>query len=486
MTDHHHPHQDTPSDNQTSLALEPAPRPHPNSTTHETVASTWPCPFAWSWWGIRLGWQGSHPIHSGPENTTLILGPPRSGKTTGIIAPAITEAPGPVVSTSTKTDVAALTLPWRQQVGRCWYYDPSGTTPPPAGTTPVRWSPIPGCADWATAVNRAHALTGAAATAHGEHAHWIERAEALLAPLFHAADLAGLDMIWPLRWVLRRDLSEALHALTRHHGDELAADTLQGIAETDERERSGIFSTAARILAAYRTPTAINTTTTPNFDPHAFVHSRDTLYLAAPGHLQNQLAPIIICLLDQVRHHTYTRHPTWPPTLFALDETANIAPLPDLPAIVAEGASQGLVTITCLQDLNQARHRWGPQADGFLTLHGIKIALGGIADQNTLRQLSYLAGTQDIAWTTHGEHRQGLLRNPSWNQTVQQRPRIPPEHINTIPKGCAYLAHTNYRPRFINLIRPPAPPAPQPWTWHSIRSALTRILNPSAPSQETR
>ena len=48
-----------------------------------------------------------------------------------------------------------------------------------------------------------------------------------------------------------------------------------------------------------------------------------------------------------------------PPTLLALDEVANIAPIPDLPAMVSEGAGQGLLVLACLQDLSQARVRWG-------------------------------------------------------------------------------------------------------------------------------
>ena len=69
-----------------------------------------------------------------------------------------------------------------------------------------------------------------------------------------------------------------------------------------------------------------------------------------------------------------------PPTLLALDEVANIAPIPDLPAMVSEGAGQGLLVLACLQDLSQARGRWGHAADGFLSLFGTTVVLPGIAD----------------------------------------------------------------------------------------------------------
>lgn len=187
-------------------------------------------------------------------------------------------------------------------------------------------------------------------------------------PLLHAAAGINVDISWVLRWVLRREVTEPLRALGATIKTELAKETLVGIAETDERERSGIFSTAARILSAYRHQHTLNAAAQPNFDPGRFVRTADTLYLVAPSHHQTQLAPIVVCLLDQIRHATYTRTANPPPVIFALDEVANIAPLPDLPAIVAEGASQGLVTLACLQDLHQARTRWGPAANGFLTL----------------------------------------------------------------------------------------------------------------------
>jgi len=81
----------------------------------------------------------------------------------------------------------------------------------------------------------------------------------------------------------------------------------------------------------------------------------------------------VVAFLETVRRATYARGTAWPPVLFVLDEVANIAPLPNLPALVSEGGGQGLVTLACLQDLSQARARWGEAAEGFLTLFGVKL-----------------------------------------------------------------------------------------------------------------
>ena len=89
-----------------------------------------------------------------------------------------------------------------------------------------------------------------------------------------------------------------------------------------------------------------------------------------------------------------------PPVLLALDEVANIAPIPDLPAMVSEGGGQGLLVLACLQDLSQARARWGGAADGFLSLFGTTVVLPGIADTKTLSDLSELAGQREVTSTT--------------------------------------------------------------------------------------
>ncbi len=51
-----------------------------------------------------------------------------------------------------------------------------------------------------------------------------------------------------------------------------------------------------------------------------------------------------------------------------------------------------MVTLACLQDLSQARVRWGEAAEGFLTLFAWKMLLPGVADLRTLQLFSALAG----------------------------------------------------------------------------------------------
>jgi type IV secretion system protein VirD4 len=123
------------------------------------------------------------------------------------------------------------------------------------------------------------------------------------------------------------------------------------------------------------------------------------------------------------------------PTLLALDEVANIAPIPDLPAMVSEGAGQGLLVLACLQDLSQARVRWGQAADGFLSLFGTTVVLRGIADTATLRDISALAGDREVATTTisRSVDRWGRLR-PSTSVGSTHQARLP---VDAVAHGSA-------------------------------------------------
>jgi type IV secretory pathway TraG/TraD family ATPase VirD4 len=165
-----------------------------------------------------------------------------------------------------------------------------------------------------------------------------------------------------------------------------------------------------------------------------------------------------------------------------LDEAANIAPLPDLPAIVSEGGSQGLVTLACFQDLSQARARWGPAADGFLTLFGAKVVLGGIQDIRTLDQISRVAGEVEVPHNSVTRRPFGIGRpHASLTLSTRHRPRLPVDLIAQLPPGQSIL---------MNGTRPPGLLRLTPWfetpPFTDARPAFERPAPTPAPALATR
>lgn len=381
------------------------------------------------------------------ERAVLVLGPPRSGKSSGLIIPTVLTCPGPVVSTSTKPDILTATAAARSQVGKVWEFDPTGHTP--ATSRSLRWSPVTCAVSWDGALMMARAMVAGSGVGAGttDATHWAKRATALLAPLLHAAALDHLNIGQVLEWVLAHHLDPARQILTEHAA-QLPASTLVGLGHTEARERSSIFSAAADALEAYTSHGALTAATDPNFDAARFVSSTDAIYIHAPAEHQALAAPLVCGLLAEIRRATYHAHAQGHlphPVLFALDEAANIAPLAELPSIASEGGGQGLSLIAAFQDLSQARHRWGPLADGFLTLFGDKLILPGVADPQTLDAISVALGEYDrpVTSTTHNPASgQGSVASMligsggvSRTTTTQRQRILSPGEIANIPTG---------------------------------------------------
>ena len=406
--------------------------------------------------GAFLGLAGGQGVFASREHAVLVLGAPRSGKTTAVVIPSVLSYPGALVSTSTKTDVRDATVRSRAGLGEVWAFDPTGEADIPSNVRELRWSPVAAASSWDEALHTARAMTLAApaigrGTQHEQH--WAERAAALLAPLLHAANQSGKGMEQVLTWVLRQDELAQPGDILAEAGAQVACDVLLGIARTDQRERSSIFSATAGVLALYNTDSARRAAANPNFDPEWFSASSDTIYITAPAHRQALCAPLVVGLLEQIRHATYRRNATnatADPVFFCLDEVANIAPIHDLPALVSEAGGQGLHVTACLQDLSQARARWSDgAAEGFLTLFQSKLVLPGISDPRTLDALSLVLGEIDRQMPTHSTGSSTSTtgwfspttrtRSRSDGYTVARQRRLPPGEIAAISHGNALL-----------------------------------------------
>lgn len=443
---------------------------------------------------IYLGGGDLGAVWATPERSVLVLGPPRSGKTTSIIVPSVLAANGPVVSTSTKPDVMMFTAAARNRAGETFLYDPSGTVERPAGVAPLSWSPVSSCSQWDEALLVARLMVvsstggsvGTRQLANGLDSHWHERSCALLAALLHSASLEDAPMSTVLKWVDRHQAGPAQSILDRA-GNELAGDLLGGIATTEQRELSGIWSTASGVLAAYHSNAAMTSTTGPAFDPAAWCETTGTVYICASSRHQEMVSPLVVALLSEIRTATFRRDASRKanralglppvgggprgdaPLLFALDEVANIAPLPDLEKTLGDGGGQGLTTLACLQDMSQARARWGPEADGWLSLFGSTVMLRGIEDVRTLEMLSTLAGEEEVVTRSVSSQVDSaggpmlsalrwLARRPApetpkptvTTSTVRRR-RMPVDELSRGRKGMALVIDESTKMNYVGL-----------------------------------
>jgi type IV secretory pathway TraG/TraD family ATPase VirD4 len=282
-----------------------------------------------------------------------------------------------------------------QREGATLLFDPSGTVSAPSNVHRIGYSPIRQSLSWDGAVLATRSLIDVARRGRVDHSddHWTERAGALVAPLLHAAALRNESLGSLASRVDERASDDVAHELVDRYGDHHpAVALLRGVLATEERERSSIWSTASGLFAGVRTDAARASAREAPLDIEAFLAGPHQLHIVAPSRHQAVTIPLVVGLIEEVVHATYDRHEEGARLLLALDELANVAPLPRLAGIVSEGGGQGVLTLACLQDLSQARSRWGAAAEGFLSLFSTTVVLPGIADRPTLELLSQLAG----------------------------------------------------------------------------------------------
>lgn len=330
------------------------------------------------------------------SHSLLVLGPTQSGKTTGLAIPAILEWEGPVVATSVKDDLAALTAGWRSRQGSCFVFDPTASS----GLGPsARWSPLCEAGDWGSAQRMAGWLVETAPARAGlsEAAFWFAAAAKLLAPLMLAASRAGLTMAEVVRWTDTGDTDEAVSILDTV-GEDRAAIALLACAARDERIRSSVSTTLETVLSPFADPVVAASTAGAEIDPYRLLGGYNTLYLCGPSHEQFRVQGLFAALVSSVVAAAMVlaaRHGGRldPPLLLVLDEMANIAPIRDLDTLASTAAGLGMQLVTVCQDLAQVAARYGPERSRTIANnHRAKLLLSGVSDLGTLDLVSGLAG----------------------------------------------------------------------------------------------
>jgi type IV secretory pathway TraG/TraD family ATPase VirD4 len=134
------------------------------------------------------------------------------------------------------------------------------------------------------------------------------------------------------------------------------------------------------------------------------IAQQGTLYVVSPSRIQQELAPLIATLLDGLCAHAIDLAITSPvgrlehPLLLALDEVANIAPIRSLPRLLSEGIQQGIVPVLGVQDMSQARARWGEHETATMwSTPALRLVLAGVADPYTAQLVSDACGEQ-LVW----------------------------------------------------------------------------------------
>jgi type IV secretory pathway TraG/TraD family ATPase VirD4 len=411
--------------------------------------------------GYLLGSGRGVGVWASVEDSVLLIGPPRSGKGLHIVVNAILDAPGAAVTTSTRPDNLTATLKARGRVGPVAVFDPQHLAEGlPAG---LRWSPVRGCEEPLTAMIRAAGLASATGLGSGgvdNGGFWEGKTRTALQALLHAAALDGRDAAELYRWTL--DPMAAVDAVTALRCDQRAAtgwaESLDATINSDPRTRDSIWQGVSLSLAALADPRVLDAVSPgpgEDFDPAGFLRDRGTLYLLATGAGAGASAALVAAFVEdlvETARHLAARSAGArldPPALLALDEIGNLAPLPSLPTLMAEGGGTGITVMPVLQSLAQARQKWGGDAASAIWDASIvKIILGGASSTNDLRDLSTLVGERDETTVSDTRGGDGSI---STQRSVRRVPVMPPEAIRTLPFGTGIILLRSAKPIVADL-----------------------------------
>jgi type IV secretory pathway TraG/TraD family ATPase VirD4 len=415
--------------------------------------------------GYLLGHAHGRQVWASVEDSMLVLGPPRSGKGLHLVVNAVLDAPGPVVTTSTRPDTLAVTMAARAKVGPVAVFDPEQLVEGlPSG---LRWSPIRGCEIPRVAMTRAKGFAAGTGLGKGgteNGGFWEGKTRTVLQGLLHAAALDGRTARDLYLWSLSPTAAGDAVSILASHPDAAPgwAQALQGVVHADPRTRDPVWTGVSQSLTCLSDPVVLDCVTPSPaelFDPVAFLRANGALYLLATADGASTCASLVAAFVEDLvataKRLAAVSPGTRldPPLLLALDEIGNLAPLPALPGLMSEGGGSGITTMPVLQSLAQARSKWGADdANAIWDSAIVKVILGGTSSASDLRDLSLLLGERDEhtdSWTV-GDHGTRSLQ-----RSTRRVPVMPPEAIRTLPFGTGLVLLRSAPPIVADL---------RPWT----------------------
>ena len=409
--------------------------------------------------GYQLGRSCGVPAWSSVEDSMVLLGPPRSGKGLHTVIPMILDAPGAVITTSTRPDNLTVTATARARLGPVAVFDPQGLAD--GAPSAARWSPIRGCQRPQVAMIRARALCADPGEGVENGSFWAQQSYTAVRCLLHAAALGERQPVELLRWSLSPIASQDAVDILRSHPAAAPAwsSALSAIVDADPRQRDSTWAMVSNVFAALADPRvleAVSPAAGEHFDPKAFLLQRGTLYLLGTASGASATAGLIGAFVEDVVEAARKLAASSPgarldpPLALILDEGANY-PLPSLPALMSEGGGTGITTLLVLQSLAQARSKWGQQdAEAIWDSAIAKIILGGSGNADDLRDLASLIGQRkdkrvNESWGANGRR--------SFSATVVDAPILEPSQLRTLRFGNGVLLLRSAPPIMLDLQR---------------------------------
>lgn len=365
------------------------------------------------------------------DNHALVVAGTRSGKTAGLMTPALLTYRGCIIATSVKDDLVKDTIRERKKKGRVWIFDPAGALILRTGDADTDkamgavvdpediayWSPLDRAKDWREAMRIADTLIETSMSKGGDSGNmqFFKNMSQKVLPVFlFAAAVMDEDMRRVIRWMDRindKQTHAEVDSILRWQKNMAALDTWLGFLKRDQKLRGDIGATMESTLVVYGDPKVQESAMTAEWatggkneaagrwinTPDFLDGNENTLYVVAPMSEQSRLEPIFVALMQGMLTDVSDLPQNLKmPMLVALDEAANIAGMPKLPEFLSTIGSKGVSIITAWQDFSQIQNRYDKLKNTILNNSRGKLILPGVTDPETLEYFSKIGGEQII------------------------------------------------------------------------------------------
>lgn len=395
--------------------------------------------------GIELCRVGRQTVYASIEDVVLAIAGPRQFKS-GWMAQRITRFPGPMVVTSTRTDLWANTRDARSRKGPVWVFDAAGfDTDGELGDQAVTFDVLTGCENPDVASERAVDMIPEPADAKA--AKWVEQARLAFSALMHAAALAGRSVDTVRTWVAdptthRHDI---LRILEQKSPSPTTVDDAAQFVDTNHETRTSITTSISPALKWLQSHTARRAAGLSDLQNPASIEQLlargGTLYVI--GQVDDHVTPLMSALTGHIARGARRAAKAArldPPMGLALDEAHQLKP--PLPDWTSNMGGSGITILVATQSRAQLAETWGDNgADVILNNAGAVLLGGGTKAAGDLKEWSDLAGERDEQTVTRGR---GGDVTSSHDRSV---PVLPPAQLTNLP------------PRRVVVFRRGMPPA---------------------------
>ena len=378
--------------------------------------------------------------HDGPEHV-LGIGPLRSGKSLGLVVPTLVTWPHSVITYDEKGELWELTAGWRSVEGgsAVLRFEPA------ALENTVRWNPFAECRfgsvfEFRDVANVVEALGRPQDS--GIEGHFDQTAVAFLAGLvLHVAYLkrpsgelvCPSDVLWQLnkpgRTIesLLNDMVANAHVNGKRHAK--ITEIGQSLLNKDRRERSGVGSTADRMLRVFKDPVVARNTSVSDFKIHDLMNAERpvSLYIVTRGMDKRRLQPVVrlllamtmtrLCSADMTAVDGEQKAPHRRRLLFMVDEFASLGEMDEITEALSKCSGYGIKAYLLVQDREQIIDAYGANENITSHMH-IKSAYAP-NNAHTADWLERLIGDQTVVVENVTESGQRLGDVSAFSRSLQ-------------------------------------------------------------------